>query len=504
MKSKKSFSFPTAFTVLFIVLIIVTILTYIIPTGNYSKLNYNKENKNFEIISQNGSISKEPATQEILDKLNIKINIDKFLDGSINHPLAIPDTYERVKQNPQTLSDILQAPIKGTYNSMDIILFILVIGGLIGIINATGAFEAGISSLSKATKGKEFLLIILVTTLISIGGTTFGMSEETIAFYPILISIFLAAGYDAIVCVASIFIGSTVGTMFSTINPFATVIASNSAGINFTSGINLRILGLILGLAISLTYILRYSEKIKKDPSKSLVFDQKNYLESKFLNTSNEDKAEIKFNFKLKLILLIFALTFVIMIYGVAIKRWWFTEMTALFLVSSILIGFISDLKEKECVNKFLSGAGDLIGVALIIGVARGINLILENGKISDTLLYFFSNSVKGMNSSVFIIMMLIIFILLGLFIPSSSGLAVLSMPIMAPLAETVGISRDLIVSAFQFGHGIITFITPTGIILAVLALLDITYDKWLKFITPLVIIMFILSSVLLLIGVNF
>ncbi|MCJ8343724.1 MAG: YfcC family protein [Cetobacterium sp.] len=502
MKNKKRFEFPTAFTVLFIVLIIATILTYVIPAGNYSKLNYNKENKNFEIINQNGNKITEPATKETLDKLNIKIHIDKFVDGSINKPLAIPNTYKKVKQNPQTISDILQAPIKGTYNSIDIILFILVIGGLIGIINATGAFEAGISSLSKVTKGKEFLLIVLVNILISIGGTTFGMAEETIAFYPILISIFLAAGYDAIVCTAAVFVGSTVGTMFSTINPFATVIASNSAGINFTEGINLRILGLFLGIIISLAYILRYAKKVKEDPSKSLVFEQKISLENRFLNNRNNN--EIKLNFKLKLILLIFALTFVIMIYGVAIKHWWFTEMTALFLVSSILIGIISDLKEKECVNKFLNGAGDLIGVALIIGVARGINLILENGKISDTLLYFFSTSVKGMNSSIFIIMTLLIFLLLGLFIPSSSGLAVLSMPIMAPLAETVGISRDLIVSSFQFGHVLITFITPTGIILAVLAMLDITYDKWLKFITPLVILMFLLDSVLLLIGVNF
>ncbi|MGG5461547.1 YfcC family protein [Clostridium sp. B9] len=501
MSKKKKFTFPTAFTVLFIVLILSAILTYLIPAGSYSKLSYSQPDKVFVITNPKGETSKEVATQETLDKLGVKIGLNKFTDGSINKPIAIPNTYEKVPQNPQGISEIIEAPIKGTYDTIDIIMFVLIIGGVIGILNATGAFNAGIASLSRITKGREYLLIILLNILIALGGTTFGLAEETIALYPILLPIFLAAGYDAIVCIATIYMGSSIGTMFSTVNPFSSVIASNAAGINFTEGLNFRLIGLVIATLITLLYIIKYANKIKKDPSKSLIFDQKDEIENKFLHESAKDVPE--FTFRLKLMLLIFAASFVIMIYGVYSLDWWFTEMTALFLVVGILLGFISGLGEKKFVNEFVAGAADLVGVALVIGVARSINLILENGKISDTLLYFFSNGIQGMDKNIFIILMLIVFIILGFFIPSSSGLAVLSIPIMAPLADTVGLPRDVIISSYQFGQGLISFITPTGLILATLAMVDVTYNKWLKFIMPLMAYITIFAIGLLLVQVH-
>lgn len=499
---KKKLSFPTAFTVLFIVLILSAVLTYIVPAGSYAKLAYNKEDNNFTITMPDGKTSAKPAIQQTLDQLGIKIGLNKFVDESINKPVAIPNTYERVKQKPQGIKEVIEAPIQGTYDTIDIIMFILIIGGVIGILNATGTFNAGIASLSKATKGKEYILIILLNVLIAIGGTTFGLAEETIALYPILMPIFLIAGYDAIVCIATIYMGSSIGSMFSTVNPFSSVIASNSAGINFTEGLSFRIIGLVIATIITLVYIIKYANKVKNDPSKSLIYDQKQEIEKRFLNESIKDVP--KFTFRLKLMLIIFALAFVVMVYGVSMKGWWFTEMTALFLIVGIILGFISDLNEKEFVNNFVAGAGDLVGVALVIGVARSINLILENGQISDTLLNYFSLLVNNMNGSIFIILMLVIFIILGFFIPSSSGLAVLSIPIMAPLADTVGLPRDVIVSAYQFGQGLISFITPTGLILATLAMVDVTYNKWLKFIMPLMIIVAVFAAALLLVQVHF
>ena len=499
---KKKLSFPTAFTVLFIVLILSAVLTYIVPAGSYAKLAYNKEDNNFTITMPDGKTSAKPAIQQTLDQLGIKIGLNKFVDESINKPVAIPNTYERVKQKPQGIKEVIEAPIQGTYDTIDIIMFILIIGGVIGILNATGTFNAGIASLSKATKGKEYILIILLNVLIAIGCTTFGLAEETIALYPILMPIFLIAGYDAIVCIATIYMGSSIGSMFSTVNPFSSVIASNSAGINFTEGLSFRIIGLVIATIITLVYIIKYANKVKNDPSKSLIYDQKQEIEKRFLNESIKDVP--KFTFRLKLMLIIFALAFVVMVYGVSMKGWWFTEMTALFLIVGIILGFISDLNEKEFVNNFVAGAGDLVGVALVIGVARSINLILENGQISDTLLNYFSLLVNNMNGSIFIILMLVIFIILGFFIPSSSGLAVLSIPIMAPLADTVGLPRDVIVSAYQFGQGLISFITPTGLILATLAMVDVTYNKWLKFIMPLMIIVAVFAAALLLVQVHF
>ncbi|MCB2300819.1 YfcC family protein [Clostridium tagluense] len=501
--SKKKKSFPTAFTVLFIVLIFAAVLTYVVPAGSYAKLKYDNEKIVFTVTNPDASVKELPGTQDTLNKLKIKIDIQKFKDGSISKPVAIPDTYEKVKQNPQGLSNIIQAPIKGVYDTIDIIMFVFIIGGCIGVLNSSGAFDAGIASLSRITKGKEFILIIVVTILISIGGTTFGLAEETIALYPILVPVFMAAGYDAIVCIAALYMGSSIGTMFSTVNPFSSVIGSNAAGITFTQGLGMRGAGLLIATTITIIYIMKYGKKIKNDPTKSLIYSQKKEIEERFLKGYSEKEVP-KFTFRRKLMLIIFALTFAVMIWGVSSQGWWFTEMTALFLVVGIGLGVISGLGEKEFVNKFIMGAADLVGVALVIGVARAINLIMENGVISDSILNMASGTVQGMNSKIFIIVILLLFILLGFFIPSSSGLAVLSIPIIAPLADTVGLPRDIIVSAYQYGQGLISFITPTGLILATLAMVDVTYDKWLKFIMPLMGYIGALAVVMLLIQTVF
>ncbi|MEW8956675.1 YfcC family protein [Clostridium sp.] len=497
--TKKKRSFPTAFTVLFIVLIAVAILTYIIPAGAYSKLKYEGEKKVFSITKPDGSVEEKPGTQDTLDELGVKVNIEKFTDGSIYKAVAIPGTYEEVKSNPQGVIDVIKAPIKGVYDTIDIIMFVFIIGGVIGVLNSTGSFDAGMASLSRATKGREFLLIVVVTSLISLGGTTFGLAEETIAFYPILVPVFMAAGYDAIVCIAALYMGSSIGTMFSTVNPFSSVIGSNAAGIDFTQGLTIRAVGLIIATIITIIYIIKYGKKIKLDPRKSLIYDQKEEITEKFLKGYDPNNVP-EFNGRRKLMLIIFTLAFGVMIWGVSSKEWWFTEMTALFLVVGIIIGAISGMGEKAFVDKFVAGAGDLIGVALTIGVARAINLIMDGGLISDTILNASSEAVTGMNSGIFVIVMLIVYIVLGFFIPSSSGLAVLSMPIMAPLADAVGLPREVIVSAYQYGQGLMAFITPTGLILATLAMVDVTYDRWLKFIMPLMGYIGILAAVMLLV----
>ena len=291
------------------------------------------------------------------------------------------------------------------------------------------------------------------------------------------------------------------GTMASTVNPFSTVIASNTAGIDFTSGMVLRFVILIIGLIICIAYTIRYGEKVKKDPSSSYIYNQKEDLERQFLSNVNEEDAPL-FTTSRKLILIIFALAFVIMVYGVKELGWWFEEMTALFILVTFIMIFFANLKEQEFVSEFMSGAADLLGVAIIIGLARGVTIIMENGMISDTILNYLSNGVARMNGVVFSTFIFFVYIILGFFISSSSGLAVLSMPIMAPLADVVGISRDVIVSAYQFGQGIMSFITPTGLILASLAMVNVTYNKWLKFVLPLVIIIGILAIIMLAIGV--
>lgn len=484
-KKKKKISFPTAYTVLFIILILAALLTYIIPAGRYERLEYDPDQNLFITYDINDETNTLPATQETLDRLNINININKFLDGSITKPIAIPNTYQRIEQSPQGLIDILIAPIEGVMDSVDIMIFVLILGGIIGLINKTGSFDAAIASLSRRTEGKEFLLIVVVYALIALGGTTFGMAEETIALYPVLMPIFLATGYDPIVCISAIYMGSSIGSMFSTVNPFSVVIASNAAGISFNEGLTFRIIGLILASLITILYTYRYAKRIKSDPKNSLVYEDMERIEERFLKDFDANKA-VPFTWRRILMLLVFLGAFPIMVWGVSKGGWWFTEMSALFLTVAIIIIFLSGLPEREAVGTFIAGAADLVGVALTIGIARGINIIMDKGQISDTLLFYTSSAVEGMSGRIFAAVQMLLFSILGFFIPSSSGLATLSMPIMAPLADTVGLSREIVVTAYNWGQGWMAFITPTGLILATLELADTTYDKWLKFILPL------------------
>lgn len=496
---KKKFTFPTAFTVLFLVLILAAALTFFVDAGSYAKLTYDLSSNTFTETFPDGSQVTLEGTQETLDRLGVANDIAKFQDGSINKAIAIPGTYEQVQANPQGILEVVLAPINGVYDSIGIILFVFIIGGVIGVINESGAINAGIAALSKATKGHEYFLIIFVTFLIALGGTSFGLAEETIAFYPILIPVYLAAGYDALVCIAAIYMGSSIGTMFSTTNPFSVVIGSNAAGINFTQGIAFRVIGLVLGLIITILYIVRYANKVKKNPETSLLYDMREEIHKRFHTEVKEEP----FTTRRIFILLVFVVSFVVMIYGVSRLGWWFEEMTALFLVSGILIGILAGIGEKTFVNSFITGASDLMGVGLVIGIARSINIVLENGLVSDSILNSLSKVVAGMNPSIFIVLMMFIFMILGFFIASSSGLSTLAIPIMAPLADAVGVSRDVIITAFIFGQGLMSFITPTGLILASLEMVNVTYNKWLKFILPLLGMIAVLAIALLLVAVN-
>ncbi len=494
----KKLKFPTAQTILLIIAALVALLTWIVPAGKYDSLAYNKTEKTFTRTSLEETATL-PATQETLDWLRVKIPLEKFTNGDIWKPISIPNTYKKLEPKPQGLVALIKSPIKGIIEAADIIFLVLIIGGLIGIMNITGAFEAGIAWLAKALKGREYILIILVTFLIAVGGTTFGLAEETIAFYPILIPIFLAAKYDAMVALASIYIGSSIGTMCSTTNPFSAIIASDAAGITWTTGLTGRFIMLVLGTVICILYIIRYAQRVKKDPTRSIIYSQKEDIERLFGNTTH---STITLTGRLRLILFVFTMCFVVMVYGVSQLEWWFVEMTAVFLVGAILIGVIAKIKETNFVDTFVKGAGDLLGVAIIIGIARGVTVIMNDGLISDTMLYYASNVTDGMNKCLFINAMLYIYGGLSFFIPSSSGMAVLTMPIMSPLADGVGIGREFVVNAYQYGMGLFAFINPTGLILASLAIVKVGYDKWLKFVMPLVFILIVFTMLVLTIQV--
>lgn len=505
-KKKKKFSVPTAFTILFVITILAVIATWFIPAGAYSKLAYLPESSEFQITEPSGEVRTIPATEEAFradpELADMKVDVSKFLDGSITKAISVPGTYEELPQQPKGIFDVTSAMVNGTINGVDIMVFILVLGGLIGVVNASGAFESGLVALTKKTKGREFLLVFLVSVLMVLGGTTCGLEEEAVAFYPILVPIFLALGYDSIVCVGAIFLAGSMGTTFSTINPFSVVIASNAAGVAWTEGIEWRVVGCVVGAIVVVSYLYWYCKKIKKNPEASYTYEDREHFAKLFSVHDSSSSTIPSFDWRRKLILVLFVSAFVIMIYGVVNLHWWFPQMAASFLFIAIICIFLTGLDEKTVVDAFINGASSLVGVSLIIGLARGVNLIMEEGFISDTLLYWASNAVQGMEGGVFIVMMMVIFFLLGFIVPSSSGLAVLAMPILAPLADTVGIDRSIIVSAYNWGQYAMLYLAPTGLVMATLTMLDMKYTHWLKFVLPMVGFLFVFGGALLVVQV--
>ena len=493
--TRTRFSLPTPYTILMVVIALAAAATWLLPAGTYDTLSYDEASSKLILTTADGERPVEP-TQRTLDSLQVRVALEKFTDGDIRRAVAVPGTYHEVDAAPQGIVAIIMAPLRGVYEAIDVILFVLVIGGFIEVFSRSGAFEAGILSLSAKLKGRESWLVIILTTLFAIGGSTYGMGEECIAFYPVLIPVFLAAGYDLMVPVGVIFGGAAVGFLASTINPFATIIASDAAGIDWTVGLSGRVLMLAVGTALLAGYTIRYAKRVQADPTKSLARAAEPPVNQPVAARSPTLGA------RTKALLALFALTFVAMVIGVSRLGWWFPEMTALFLVAAVIVAIVRGGGEKRFTTEFVQGAASLLGVALIIGIARGVTLVLDDGQISGTLLHYSSQAVEGTPRPVFIVALLFVFAGLTVFISSASGLAVVTMPIMAPLATVVGVPTEQIVNAYLYGLGLMSMIAPTGLILPSLAMVGISYGAWLRFILPFIGLMTLIAALFLIIGV--
>ena len=489
---------PSPITILFIVIIIAAAATWLLPAGEYNTLSYS--NGAFTVTTTSGD-KVLPANQHTLDSLKILITLDKFKSGDIFKPIAIPGTYHPLKSNKQGFTDVIQAPVKGLYDSSDIIFFLLFIGGFIAVFQQTGAMEQGVDYLSYKMKGQEAWLIISITFFFAFCGAAEGMAEEGLAFYPILVPLYLSAGYDLLVPLAVIFAGTNIGNMASFSNPFSTVIASNAAGINWTDGFAERVIFFVVTTAITIWYIVRYAQKVKKRPATSLVLRLDGVVTSPFASFEAESDKKVRLAPKNSLLIFIFLATIGIMIGGF-IEGWSMIGATALFIVSSVLIAVISGMGEKVFIEKLIEGIKSLISVAFIVGVARGVTIVLNDGHISGTLLYFSAKMVGHMPGVGFILMMLVLYMVFTLFISSSSGMAVLTMPIFGSLAVIVGVPGKEIVNAYLFGMGIMGLVTPTGIMLPSLDIARVSVKAWLRFVYPLMIILIVVSALFLIVGV--
>jgi uncharacterized ion transporter superfamily protein YfcC len=466
---KSRFTLPSAYTILFALIVLAAIATWVIPAGTYDL------NPDGEPI---------PGTYQEVDAKPSKILVDS-LTAPINGLYGIEDATGNINYyNSGTL-----------FGAIDIALFILVIGGFLGVTMKTGAIQAGIGSLVERMKGRERWLIPALMSVFALGGSTFGMAEESLAFYALVITVLIAAGYDALTGAAVVLLGCGIGVMGSTVNPFATGIASGIAGVSISDGLVGRLVILLAGLAIGIFFVLRYADRVKKDPSKSAVYDMRAENEARF--RAEAEAGEITLTGTHKTILAVFALAFAVMVYGVIPWEdlgiplptwwWWFPEMTASFLLFAILIGVIARMREGELTGTFVDGARDLLGVALIIGIARGITVIMNNGQITDTVLHWVERALGDTGEAVFAVVMFALFLPLSFLIPSSSGLATLAMPITAPLAGFVDVPESLVVTAYQSASGLMNLFIPTSaVVMGGLAIARVPYGTYLRWVWPL------------------
>jgi uncharacterized ion transporter superfamily protein YfcC len=514
-ENKEGCQFPSAFTILLIIHCVVFILIYIIPKGKYDTIEYSSGN--FTIKSYGKKDDEVKATKEYLEEKGIKVPLSSFENGYIKNPISIPNTYKRINVETTNFLNIVYYPILGLIDSADISFFLMLLGGCLNILTEMNAISSGIRALSKVTKGKGFLLLCLVYIIITIGANTYGMSEETLPFYPILMPIFLKSGIDGILGVGGLFLGISIGNMFSTVNAFSVVVASYSAGINFLEGIVLRIICLILLNTLTILYFYHYYRKIQLDEKSSIVYEIKKKLEDKYLKDEKDEKEnndktgkfkkeikDEKFTIKQKIVLILFLSSIIGLVVGVLIFNWWFEHMGSIFLVLGIILMFFLGKKESSAIKVFMQGVSDFAGFGIILGFSRGINITLEKGLIADTILNALINITVGLPKIIFAILMFIIFIFLGFLISGWTSLAILSMPVVAPLADEVNVSRTLVINAYMFGQSYIQIISPSALILIVLELVGIQYNHWIRFIYPYMIILFVLLVIILMINTAF
>jgi len=452
VKPKKFFKVPHVYVILLIVVAICAVLTYIAPAGDYARV-------------------EGPGGRMIVD----------------------PTSFTYVDRTPVSLFGYLLSVPKGMAEVAEIIFFIFIVGGSFAVVQATGAIEAGLGKVTKLMVGRERLIIPIVMVLFAFGGAVFGMAEETLPFIPIMVTLAIALGFDSITGAAIVLAGAGAGFTGAFMNPFTVGVAQGIAELPLFSGMGFRLVVFALMVTLTTTFIYIYAGKVKKDPSRSLMYEY---------DKTREDVLDLsvlkELNVTRKIVLLVVAATIALLIFGVMKYGWYIQEISGLFLGMAIVTGIIGRLGLSGTAEHLLIGMSGLAGGALVVGFARAILIVLQEGHIMDTLLYTVSNAVAVLPSILAAIGMYIFQCLLNFIVPSGSGQAAVSMPIMSPLSDLVGVTRQTAVLAYQFGDGISNIFTPTsGYFMAGLALAKIPWDKWAKWIIPLILLQYLLGGIM-------
>ncbi len=387
--------------------------------------------------------------------------------------------------------------LKGMQEAGDIIFFVFLVGGVIGVLKATGAFDALIGTAIRSAKGSSVLLVAGMITLFAVGSSTIGMAEEYMPFIPVLVTMCIALGMDAIVAVGIVYIGAGIGYGCAAINPFTVLIAQNIAGLEPTSGQGFRWILLVVCLAVGIQHILRYVHRIQKDPSRSLVRDID-------YSTGYEMPEDTRFTSARCAVLLTFAAGVALFVWGVAVHGWYLEELAGVFLGIMLIAALIARFSPNRVARDFCSGAAELTTAALLIGFARTIQVVLDDGMVTHTIVHGVASALDGFAPAVAASGMLFVQSACNFLIPSGSGQAYVTMPIMAPLADLLGVSRQTAVLAYQFGDGFMNMVVPTNaLLMGMLGLGRIPYQRWLRFIVPLILEIYIVAIIALTIAVK-
>ncbi|MGI6507762.1 MAG: YfcC family protein [Saccharofermentanales bacterium] len=459
MKLFKRLTVPHTFIILMGLILVVSILTYIIPAGSY----------------------------------------DRHYDEATGRNIVDPTSYHTIEKNPTTIVEFFESPVTGLVEAGYVVALTFAVGAGVFVLEKAGIITGAIQALTKKLRGRGILVIPILMVVFALIDNFIGMCELTMVYVPIILPLMLSMGFDSMTAAATALIGSQIGFSLGVANPFTTIIGQKISGLPLMSGWWFRLIVQVIFMIVAVYYVMRHAKKVRDNPESGLMFeiDQKTREE---LNTDNPDTIALTLRQKLGGISAI--LIFLLMVVGVILWGWDMPEIGAAFVAIGIFGGVIAGMKGEQICNAFVEGSARVLEGALIIGVSRGIAVVMDNAQITDTIIHGLATVLTGVPAILSAVGMMVAQTIIEFFISSGSGQAVATMPIMAPLADVIGVTRQTAVMALQFGDGLVNIFYPvSGYFMATIALARVPYKKWVKFFFPLLLIQWALAIIAMIIA---
>lgn len=449
-KAIKQFKVPHVYAIIFALMVIFAVLTWIVPSGSYQRQEVNGRE-----VTVAGTYEQSEKT---------------YVDGETGDEVDLR----------QGVFDVLQAPTRGIQEAIEVVAFILIVGGSFQVITKTGAITSGMGRVVRRFKNKDIVIIPIAMVLFALGGTSFGMAEETLPFFAIFMPIMMAMGFDSMTAFMVVFVGARTGYIASTINPFNVLIAQGILGIQGNPQLWLRMIAWVVLTAVAITWVVLYARRVKKNPESSITFEDD--IAKKVEFAADESALDTEFTGRQKGVLAVFIAGMCLIIWGLVTQGWYMNEISAVFLAMGLLAGVIAGFSQDVIAQEFVAGIADFAFSAIVVGLARGILVIASDGMIIDTILNALATGLGGIPAVLFTTLLYAVENLLTILVPSSSGLAALTAPIFGPLTELMGLNPEAAVWALSMGSATMSLICPTSAILvAGLGVCKIKLGQWWK-----------------------